>query len=311
MSAGIPPIDILPEQPVWCAPPRTMLRCSLALVLALALVFTTTPIPTDAELPAAVQAVFVHRPPAAPRGQPLQVLVALHGMGGNGEQFAQNILAQADRNNWLVVAPTIAYGDWTDPAQVAREDPALIAWLADYLDHLQDALGVAVKSRVLLLGHSRGAQLAHRFALFQPQRVLAVAALAAGTYTLPFDHTADGALLRFPFGIGNLSALAGHAFSRATLIVDTQFWLGVGTEDDNPGDLPRQWDIYLGTTRVARAQSFQAALRTLGARSVLVAFAGEKHVFTPAMAMRACAFLRGLDLAQSEPPVHLRAHPRF
>jgi pimeloyl-ACP methyl ester carboxylesterase len=288
-----------------------MLRCSLALVLALAFVFTTTAIPTDAELPASVHTVFVHMPPAALPGQPLQVLVALHGMGGNGEQFAQNILAEADRNHWLVVAPTIAYGDWMDPVQVAHEDPALIGWLADYLDRLPDALGVAVKSRILLLGHSRGAQLAHRFALFQPERVLAVAAVAAGTYTLPFDRASDGSTLRFPFGVGDLTALAGHAFSRARLIEDTQFWLGVGTNDNNAADLPRQWDAYLGTTRVARAQAFEAALRTLGARSVLVTFAGERHVFSPEMAARACAFLRGLDLAQSETIAYGRAHARF
>jgi pimeloyl-ACP methyl ester carboxylesterase len=293
-----------------------LLRCGLATLLALALLASTTPARTAlapvaraAELPAGIPSVFVHLPPELPRGEPLQVLVALHGMGGSGDQFANSVLAQAERNHWLLVAPTIDYGDWTDPNQVAREDPRLIRWLSDYLDHLSEYVGLNVKRRVLLLGHSRGAQLAHRFALFQPERVLAVAAVAAGTYTLPVERTNDGALLRFPFGLGDLARLSGHSFSRLHLVEDTQFWLGVGSEDNNPNDLPRAWDPYLGTTRVARAQAFQAALHDLGARSVLIAFTGEKHVLSPAMAASACSFLRGLDLAQSE-PARLRPHSR-
>jgi pimeloyl-ACP methyl ester carboxylesterase len=241
----------------------------------------------------------------------LQVLVALHGLGGNGEQFANHLVAQADRNRWLIVAPTISYGDWTDPSQIASEDPRLIRWLDEYLEHLADQVVSPVRPRVLLLGHSRGAQLAHRFALFKPQRVLAVAALAAGTYTLPYERSAEGAPMRFPFGMADMTSIVGQPFSRARLIEDTQFWLGVGAEDNNPNDLPRAWDQYLGTTRVQRARAFQEALHQLGARSVLVAFRGERHGLSQDMASSACAFLRGMDLEQAEPTsaVHVIRRP--
>jgi poly(3-hydroxybutyrate) depolymerase len=303
-----------------------MLRCGLATFLALVLVVVTmparpalAPVAKAAELPTAIPNVYLHVPRDLPVGKPLQVLVALHGMGGNGEQFAANILPYAEHNQWLVVAPTIAYGDWTDPNQVAREDPRLIRWLSDYLDHLSEYVGVAARPRVLLLGHSRGAQLAHRFAFFEPQRVLAVAALAAGTYTLPFERSSEGSLIRFPFGLADMTAISGHAFSRLRLIEDTEFWLGVGTEDNNPGDLPRQWDAYLGTTRVQRARAFQAALHDLGVRSVLVAFRGERHVLSADMAASACSFLRlrALDVAHADegstlgsPQVLRAAHTR-
>jgi poly(3-hydroxybutyrate) depolymerase len=303
-----------------------MLRCALATVFALLLVVTTMPARTAlapvaraAELPAAIPNLFIHVPPDLPRGEPLQALVALHGMGGNGEQFASGLIADADRNHWLLIAPTINYGDWTDPDEIAGEDPRLIKWLADYIDHLSEYSGLAVKPRVLLIGHSRGAQLAHRFALFEPERVLAVAALAAGTYTLPVERSAGGTTLRFPFGLGDLFAIAGHPFSRMELIEDTDFWLGVGTEDKNPADLPRAWDAYIGATRVDRANAFQSALHTLGARSVLVGFNGVRHTLTPDMTESACSFLRALDLAhpgpdQSEAPptvvhaTHVRPH---
>jgi pimeloyl-ACP methyl ester carboxylesterase len=284
-----------------------MLRCALATFLALVLVLWTMPARTvlapvarAAELPSGVPSVYLHLPKDLPIGAPLQVLVALHGMGGNGEQFAANLLRDADRNHWLIVAPSIAYGDWTDPAQVAREDPRLIRWLAGYLDHLAEYVGLPVKPRVLLLGHSRGAQLAHRFAFFEPQRVLAVAALAAGTYTLPLERSAQGSLMRFPFGMADLDVITGHAFSRTMLIEDTDFWLGVGTEDNNPADLPRAWDQYLGTNRMQRARIFQAVMHELGARTVLVAFRGERHALSADMAASACSFLRALDQGQGQ-----------
>jgi pimeloyl-ACP methyl ester carboxylesterase len=284
-----------------------MLRCALATALALALVFWTmparpvlAPVARAAELPAAIPDVFVHVPRGVTPETPLQVVVALHGMGGNGEQFASRLVPDAERNHWLLIAPTIAYGDWTDPGQVAREEPQLIGWLDDYLAHLGDYVGLPVKPRVLLLGHSRGAQLAHRFALFQPERVLGVAAMAAGTYTLPFETSQEGAQIRFPFGLADLAMISGHRFSRVHLIEDTEFWLGVGTEDNNPGDLPRAWDQYLGTDRLQRARAFQAALHRLGARSVLVAFAGEKHAMSAQMVASADGFLHALDLEYTQ-----------
>jgi len=80
---------------------------------------------------AEVQDVFIREPIGAPDDQPLQVLFALHGMGGNGTDFGNSLAAQADAHGWLIVAPTFKYGDWTDPAQITREDPALVAWLSD------------------------------------------------------------------------------------------------------------------------------------------------------------------------------------
>ncbi|HET6318360.1 MAG TPA: alpha/beta hydrolase-fold protein, partial [Chloroflexota bacterium] len=259
-------------------------RCALAVLAAAVLLLLAAPVrpafapvARAAEMSARIPAVLVHPPRDLPTtGKPLQVLVVLHGIGGTGEQIASQLVAQADRNHWLLVAPTIDYGDWTDPNQVAREEPQLIRWLSEYLDQLPDIVGAPIRPRVLLLGHSRGAQLAHRFALFQPERILAVAALAAGTYTLPLDRTPQGSLITFPFGISDLPKISGHPFSRTRFIEDTHFWLGVGTEDNNPNDLPRAWDQYLGTTRVQRARAFQAALHELGARSVLVAFRGER-----------------------------------
>ena len=174
--------------------PRTVARLGLSLILALLFLWlvgaqaTADPANTvvDPLAGTPIRGVYV-RAPQTPTTKPLQVLLALHGMGGNGPDFSKELIAQADRNGWLLVAPTIDYGDWTNPNVVANEDPLLIQALNAYLDGLPQLIGAPTRHLVLILGHSRGAQLAHRFAEFRPDRVLAIAALSAGTYTMPED----------------------------------------------------------------------------------------------------------------------------
>src|SRR5438876_8822092 len=74
-----------------------------------------SPVALRAAGAALIQDLYVRLPQGIADGQPRQVVVALHGMGGNGVDFAASLAEQADRYGWLLVAPTIRYGDWTDP----------------------------------------------------------------------------------------------------------------------------------------------------------------------------------------------------
>jgi predicted esterase len=217
------------------------------------------------------------------------VLIALHGMGGNGPDFANAIAGQADAHGWLIVAPTIAYGDWTDPAQIAHEDPALVAWLCDYVRNLAGRTGYTVQPRVLLFGHSRGAQLALRFTEIHPDEVSGVSAVSAGTYTLPFAldrHT--GNALQFPFGVADLARTdGGQAFDPGGFN-SVPIWIGVGGADSNDADVPDAWDAYIGADRLARAQAFTQALESLGADVALTVFPNADHTLTDAMRVAAC-----------------------
>jgi pimeloyl-ACP methyl ester carboxylesterase len=255
-----------------------------------------------------IRSVYVRAAKGANPNTPQQVLVALHGMGGNGEVFGRDLVEQADQYGWLLVAPTIAYGDWRDPTQVAREDPKLIGALVDYIDQLPQITGFAIRRQVLLLGHSRGAQLAHRYAEFRPDKVLAVAALSAGTYTLPLAAEAQGKSLSFPFGIKDIERYGGRAFDPLHF-EGVQFWLGVGGDDTNPNDIPRQWDAYEGNTRVQRAQAFEKAARALGATTILRVFRGAKHELTSEMRSAACTFLGGAMLPRGAHGAPLSATP--
>jgi pimeloyl-ACP methyl ester carboxylesterase len=222
-------------------------------------------------------------------------------MGGNGEAFSKDLAEAADTYGWVIVAPTIDYGNWQDPAQVAREEPVFIAWLIDYLDKLPARQGVVLRKRVFVLGHSRGAQLAHRFAEARPDRVLAVAALSAGDYTLPMTNNTQGTVLAFPFGIGDLARYTGRPFDRG-LFSGVPFFVGVGGNDSNPADVPHQWD-YEGSTRVQRAEAFVGAMRKLGAQADLTIFPGAGHALTADMRSAACRFL-GSVLSLVAPSPH-------
>jgi pimeloyl-ACP methyl ester carboxylesterase len=277
---------------------RTIGRLGIPLAFAILAVWTlATPVTADPADTAnqaldgtPIKSVMVRLPQGAPTAtQPLQVLLALHGMGGNGPDFSRDLFEQADRYGWVIVAPTISYGDWTNPDVVASEDPVLIQALSSYLDGLPQLVGMPLRRLVLLLGHSRGAQLAHRYAEFRPDRVLAVAAISAGTYTMPESFN-------FPFGVQDLQHYDGHAFDQ-TRFDDVALFVGVGGADTNPADLPHQWDSIEGSTRVQRAQAFEAAARALGATTVLDVFPNTHHELTGEMRAAACDFLESQAVA--------------
>jgi pimeloyl-ACP methyl ester carboxylesterase len=217
-------------------------------------------------------------------------------MGDEGKRFCQGFLNAADRNGWVVVAPTLKYRNWMDPATVAEDDVALNAQLTALLDSMGDRLGHPVRKRAMLLGFSRGAQLAHRYALMYPERTRAVAAVSAGTYTFPGKVLAspEGArTLAFPFGVADLEARSGHTID-SKLLGGVPFWIAVGAADSNAEDVPRQWDPIFGRTRVQRAQAFARSLIAAGVPASVTVFPGVGHGMAPEMLRGAAAFMEAV-----------------
>ena len=238
-----------------------------------------------------IQDVFVRPPQSVPDGQRMQVVVALHGLGGNGADFGGALANQADRYGWLIVAPTIRYGDWTDPEQIAREDPALIAWLSDEINAITATANQPLASQVLLFGHSRGAQLALRFTEVHPEQVAGVAAISAGTYTRPVTRDERNRSLEFPFGVANLAQDDGGKPFDAAQFSAVPIWIGVGANDNNPNDVPDAWDPYIGDDRRERAEEFAGTLHDMGADVTLHVFEGADHGLTEDMRSAGCTAL--------------------
>ena len=244
---------------------------------------------------------FAERPaytvywPEGPAG-PKPVVVALHGIGGNGPGIASVLLSQARANGWVLVAPTIPYGEWRDPAQLTGEELRLMPLLNTLLDYVRDEAGVVSagpSGRVMLFGFSRGAQAALRFTMLYPERVDSVVAFSAGTYTLPVRAiaTASGpALAKMPFGVADLPELSGRTVDQRGL-AGVRFLIGVGATDNRDGDVPRQWDTFVGRNRVERATRFAAVLTELGCETSLSVVPATGHELNPAVMEQVTGFL--------------------
>ncbi len=237
----------------------------------------------------------VHVPTGA--REPLTVLVALHGIGGTGEDFSAPLYPLTDARGWVVVAPTFGYGDWRDPGQVTKDETRNLPQLAAFLDRLPEITGLNVNPTVNLYGFSRGGQTAERFALIYPERVASVAMASSGTYTLPVrtfgieDRTAH-----FPYGVADCAELFGRGFD-AERFAQVSFWIGIGRRDSDPADVPHQWDPYIGDDRLERAGRIAIALYDAGASVQVVEFPDTGHAETAEVRAAAFRFLASVSEA--------------
>ncbi len=243
-------------------------------------------------------AYLLYQPATLAPAGPVRLVVALHGMGGDGLGIAQPFFGLAESHGWLLAAPTFDYGDWHDPIRVRSDDIAFGAALNALIADVPRRSGRQVLPGAFLIGFSRGAQLADRYAFFHPEHLAAVASLSAGTYTLPQpggDLKGDGGQepLLLPFGTADMPAWLGHPLDLNALR-QVPFWLSVGADDTNPADLPPQWDGLLGKTRVSRAQAFRKSLEAVGVKAKLAIIDGAKHELTAAMAHGVDQFLSGI-----------------
>jgi len=223
-------------------------------------------------------------------------------MGAKAEDFAAWFTPQTEANGWLLIVPRFTYGDWKQTDTLKAEDRADSAWLDSLMLALPGKLPFPIRHKVLVYGFSRGAQVAHRFALMYPERVLAVASMSAGTYTLPVATStpAGGIPLEFPVGVADLQRYCGKPFDPAS-VRQVSFWIGVGDRDNSPGDVPQSWDQYIGDTRVERAKAFAKAMENLGAPVRLEIIPGLGHGESAQSRADSLAFLRQQESAPPAP----------
>jgi acetyl esterase/lipase len=237
--------------------------------------------------------MYVYIPTNAAARGPLQVLVTVHGMGGDGTVFCQPLINRAEQDGWILISPTYHYRDNFNPTTVREDDTELIPRLKLYLDNLPAKTGLQIRDKVLLYGFSRGGQIVHRFAEFYPEKTLAVAVFAAGTYTLPVSSmqmNGTQTTLNLPFGVADVQQYTSAPFN-LDAFKRVPFFIGVGGADDHAGDAPPAWDPYVGSTRLARSQNFAHSLQNLGMDASLTVFPGVGHDITTDMRGQAMTFL--------------------
>ena len=235
-------------------------------------------VPASASRPA--YWAFVPTGTSAPR----TIVLALHGIGQVGDSLGGQLMPFAQEQNWIVVAPTIDYGEWREPDRLALAEARVLPQVLDVVDHARRELGVATRERIVVFGFSRGAHAAARLGLLYPNRVVAVAAASGSAYTLPTATARNGAgrpiAAPFPLGTADIARYFGKSVDGAA-VSRVQYWVGVGANDDRDSDAPRAWDAVLGKNRLERAARFANAMEQVGCVTRISVMAGAGHELLP------------------------------
>src|SRR5437867_12652643 len=198
------------------------------------------------------------------------LVIVLPGLGNDGRDLAQEFVPAAEEHRWLLLAPSPDYDPIANESLTLadlRVDESLIA----LADEVMAQPRFHLTPRIDLVGFSRGAQSAHRFALRHPERVAALATLSAGTYTMPTSAEP------YPLGVGDFALWNHQRPFEAAAMRRVRVFVGVGGADANPADVTRAWDAVGGTTRLERATRFAQALQQQGVPSRFESYPGIGH----------------------------------
>lgn len=140
-------------------------------------------------------------------GADAPVVIVMHGVGRNGEDYLNDWAGLADEHHFLLVVPEFSkeefpgdegynYGNTVDKAGAPRpREEWSFSMIEPIFDLVRSRLGNH-RANYLIFGHSAGAQFVQRFLYFVPEaRVARAVAANAGWYLLP-DFTAA-----FPYGL--------------------------------------------------------------------------------------------------------------
>jgi poly(3-hydroxybutyrate) depolymerase len=134
-----------------------------------------------------VRAHLVVPPIVGPR---TRLVVVLHGVLRNGADYAERWAPIAAPGDHVVLAPEFDMARWPGAraynlGNATGRGPSSFAALEVLCDAVRAQVGVA-DPRLILWGHSAGAQFVHRFMLFRPLAPVRLAiAASAGWYTAP------------------------------------------------------------------------------------------------------------------------------
>ncbi|MGK2907845.1 MAG: alpha/beta fold hydrolase [Desulfuromonadales bacterium] len=197
-----------------------------------------------------------------------KILYTIHGVSRNAKEHIQGLIAQAERNGAILIAPLFAkehfprYQQLGTNVQQERADMAF--------DHLlQDAhewLGTA-PAPMRMFGFSGGGQFVHRYAMFYPKRVAKMVLAAPGWYTFPDPER------RYPYGLKSTNDWPQLSFSLEKFLSIPTLVI-TGEQDDlrdKDLNMAREIDSFQGLNRIERAERWVGANRNLARSYDIVA----------------------------------------
>lgn len=186
-------------------------------------------------------------PPAAASGAPLPVVLALHGGGGNPEQFKEesDFDQVADREGFIAVYPAgngtvltprilLTWNAGTDCCGTAlTQGVDDVAFLLAVIDDLAERSPVDGK-RIYAAGHSNGAMMAYRLAAEAAHRVAAIAPVAGAMQLSAFApsrpvpvlhiHSVDDPRALYEGGLGPPFPLGGSQVFHQPVVDGLASW---------------------------------------------------------------------------------------
>ncbi|MFH5925750.1 alpha/beta hydrolase [Roseomonas xinghualingensis] len=200
-----------------------------------------------------------------------QVVVVLHGMGRNGDEYRDFWIEAAERHQLLIVVPTFPAELFPGPecynnGNVLAEDGSLAPaeWRGYRIPGrvvaaLREA-GLSTRPKVLIFGHSAGGQFLHRLLSTEPSDVFEAAMVGnPGWFSLPDLDRA------FPEGLGGIGVSEAE-LARLLAFPMTILSGECDTETSGPS-LPSQPEaLAQGPHRFARALNYLERGREEAAR---------------------------------------------
>ena len=191
-----------------------------------------------------------------------QVIVLVHGVSRNVKGLIESFWPLIRKSRIALLAPRFDVSNYRDFQRLGRSgkgpraDLALIAMLSE----LKLMTGWPT-DKVLMFGHSAGAQFVQRFLFAHPNRVIKAALSAAGCYTFPVNRN-------YPAGIQISSELPGvHFEPQRFLRIPTAVFIGLeDTLRDESLNRSRRVDKQQGTTRLERARRWVQAMQKASAK---------------------------------------------
>jgi pimeloyl-ACP methyl ester carboxylesterase len=197
---------------------------------------------------------YLYVPPDG--GREARMVAAVHGIAGHAAEQALLLAARAERHCAVLVAPCFTNPPYRAYQRLGTREARADRALERAVEDAARRTG-ANASRLLLVGHSGGAQFVHRYAMANPGRVAAAVVAAAGWYTYP-DPTVP-----FPEGIAPSARLPDLRFEleallRVPMLVAAGEW---DVERDAALRQRPEIDRRQGRHRLERARRFVAAMR--------------------------------------------------
>lgn len=124
--------------------------------------------------------------PFSYNGNPIPLVIALHGGGGSAEKMASltDFNALSDQKGFIVVYPEGVENHWNDGRKLQqykthRENIDDIKFISVLIDHLAEEYSID-ESRIYATGISNGAMMSCRLACELPGKIAAIAMVAGG-----------------------------------------------------------------------------------------------------------------------------------